>query len=156
MSIWTFMLNHLDLNIHATINRITLRIMLGSIPHQKFCFYHLPTRERAGIKLVDAWYVSNVSIIFYCSALLYYPFWMFMGFTLHFYIIFGTNLLIGGPARIAVFLPISVFQRKGISNGVQMEWNLSERSFWNKRDPGDLEWTSSNRGGGHEGAQRAP
>ena len=26
---------------------------------------------------------------------------MFMGFTLHFYIIFGTNLLTGGPARIA-------------------------------------------------------
>ena len=35
-----------------------------------------------------------------------------MGFTLHFYIIFGTNLLTGGPARIAVFLPISVFRRK--------------------------------------------
>ena len=35
--------------------------------------------------------------------LLYYLFWMFMGFTLHFYIIFGTNLLTGGPARIAVF-----------------------------------------------------
>ena len=34
------------------------------------------------------WYVSNVSIIFYCSMLLYYPFCMFMGFTLHFYIIF--------------------------------------------------------------------
>ena len=28
--------------------------MLGSIPHQKFCFYHLPTRGRAGIKLGDA------------------------------------------------------------------------------------------------------
>ena len=28
---------------------------------------------------------------------------MFIGFTLHFYIIFGTNLLTGGPARIAVF-----------------------------------------------------
>ena len=37
---------------------------------------------------------------------------MFMGFTLHFYIIFGTNLLTGGPAHIAVFLPISVFQKK--------------------------------------------
>ena len=49
--------------------------------------------------------------------LLYYPFWMFMGFILHIYIIFGTNLLTGGPARIAVFLPISVFQRKGISDG---------------------------------------
>ena len=28
--------------------------MLGTIPHQKFRFYHLPTRGRAGIKLGDA------------------------------------------------------------------------------------------------------
>ena len=28
--------------------------MLGSIPHQKFRFYHLPTRGRAGINLGDA------------------------------------------------------------------------------------------------------
>ena len=28
---------------------------------------------------------------------------MFTGFTIHFYIIFGTNLLTGGLARIAVF-----------------------------------------------------
>ena len=28
---------------------------------------------------------------------------MFMGFILHIYIIFGTNLLTGGPAHIAVF-----------------------------------------------------
>ena len=27
--------------------------MLGNIPHQKFYFYHLPTRGRAGIKLGD-------------------------------------------------------------------------------------------------------
>ena len=87
--------------------------MLGSIPHQKFGFYHLPTRGRAGIKLGDAWYVSNVSTIFYCSMLLYYLFWMLMGFILHFYIIFGTNLLTGGPAHIVVFLPISVFRTKG-------------------------------------------
>ena len=33
----------------------------------------------------------------------YYLFWMFMGFTLKFYIIFGTNLLTGGPTRIVVF-----------------------------------------------------
>ena len=150
MPIWTFILNHLDLNIHATIKKITLRIMIGSIPHQKFCFYHLPTRGRAGIKVGDAWYVSNVSIIFDCSMLLYYLFWMFMGFTLHFYIIFGTNLLTGGPAWIAVFLPILVFRRKGISNGVQMGWNLRQRSFWNKCKPGDLEWTSRKKQGGHE------
>ena len=73
-----------------------------------------------------------------------------MGFIIHFYIIFGTNLLTGGPAQIAVFLPISVFRRKGISNGVQTEWNLREHDFRNKRDPEDLEWTSSNQRGGHE------
>ena len=86
--------------------------------------------------------------------LLYYPFGMFMGFTLHFYIIFGTNLLTVGPARIVVFLPISVFWRKGISNGVQTECILWERFFWNKRNPGDLEWTSRSSRGGHEAGGR--
>ena len=47
--------------------------------------------------------------------LLYYLFWMFMGFALHFYTIFGTNLLTGGPARIAVFLAyFSVLKKKNI------------------------------------------
>ena len=78
-----------------------------------------------------------------------------MGFIIHFYIIFGTNLLTGGPAQIAVFLPILVFRRKRISNGVQTEWNLQERDFRNKRDPEDLEWTSRNQRGGHEARGRA-
>ena len=89
LSTWTFILNHLDLNIHATINKITLRIMLGSIPPQKFLFSHLPTRGRAGIKLGDAWYVSNVSIIFDCSMLYYLLFWTILGFIFHFNIILG-------------------------------------------------------------------
>ena len=79
-----------------------------------------------------------------------------MGFTKHFYIIFGTNLLTGGPVQIVVFLPISVFRRKGISNGVQTEWNIRESYFWNKRDPEDLEWTSRNQRGGHEAGRRTP
>ena len=87
--------------------------------------------------------------------LLYYPFWMFMGFTLHFYIIFGTNILTGGPVRIAIFF-ISLFRRKGISNGFQTEWNLRERSFWNKHNPGDLEWMSRKERGSHEAGGRAP
>ena len=44
--------------------------------------------------------------------LLYYPFWMFMGFILHIYIIFGTNLLTGGPARIAIFCLFQCFEEK--------------------------------------------
>ena len=87
--------------------------------------------------------------------LLYYLFWMLMGFILHIYTIFGTNLLTWGPAHIAILLPVSIFWRKGISNGVQTEWNLRERDFWNKRDPEDLEWTSRNQRGGHEAGRRA-
>ena len=145
--IWTFM---------PQWKKITLWIMLGSIPHQKFSFYHLPTRGRAGIKLGDAWYVSNISIIFDCSMLLYYLFWMFMGFILHIYIIFGTNLLTGGPTHIAVFLPISVFRRKGISNGVQTEWNLRERYFCNKSDAESLECKSRKLWGPQEIGGRPP
>ena len=112
MSIWTFVLNLSDLNIHTTIKKNYINIMPSSTPHQKFCFYHLPTRGRAWIKLGDAWYVSNVSIIFDCSMLYYLLFWTILGFIFHFYIIFGTNLLTGGPAQNCCFLPISVFQRK--------------------------------------------
>ena len=44
--------------------------------------------------------------------LLYYLFWMFMGFILYIFIIFGTNLLTGGPAHIAVFCLFQYFQEK--------------------------------------------
>ena len=99
MSTWTFVLNLLDLNIHTTIKKNYIKIMPSSTPHQKFCFYHLPTPGRAGIKLEDAWYVSNVSIIFDCSMLYYLLFWTLLGFIIHFYIIFWTNLLTGGPTQ---------------------------------------------------------
>ena len=75
---------------------------------------------------------------------------MITGFIIHFYITFGTNLLTGGPAHIAVLLPVSVFRRKGISNGVQMEWNLRERGFSEEYDPGDLEFMSEEPRGGQE------
>ena len=44
--------------------------------------------------------------------LLCYPFWMFMAFILHNYIIFGTNLLTGGPTRISVFFLFQYFEEK--------------------------------------------
>ena len=56
--------------------------------------------------------------------LLYYLFWMLMGLFLHFYYIFETNLLTGGPTHIAIFLPILVFRRKGISNGLKPSGEL--------------------------------
>ena len=44
--------------------------------------------------------------------LLYYPFRMFMGFTIHFYIIFGTNLLTKGPTQFFVFYLFQCFAEK--------------------------------------------
>ena len=73
-----------------------------------------------------------------------------MGFKMLFYITFGTNLLTGGPVPVSVFLPILEFCRKRISNGVQTEWNLRERDFWNERDPEDLDPTSRKQRGDHE------
>ena len=37
---------------------------------------------------------------------------MFMGFSKHFYIIFGTNLLTGGPAQIVVSCLFQCFEEK--------------------------------------------
>ena len=112
--------------------------MSSSIPDQKFCFYHLPTRGRVGIKLGDAWYVSNVSIIFDCSMLHYLLFWTILGFIFHFYIIFGTNLLTGGPVQICCFMHISVFRGKGIPDGVKTERNQLEKLILEGNQPDGL------------------
>ena len=109
-----------------------------------------------GIKnSLDRTEYAKIRIIFYCSMLYYILFWTLLGFIIQFYIIFGTNLLTGGPAQIAIFLPILEFHWKGISNGVQTEWNLRESYFWNKRNPVDLEWASRKKRGGHEAGGRA-
>ena len=44
--------------------------------------------------------------------LLYYLFWMLMGLFIHFYIIFGTNLLTQGPVQITVFCLFQCFAEK--------------------------------------------
>ena len=86
--------------------------------------------------------------------LYYILFWTLFGFIIHFYIIFGTNLLTGGPARIAVFFSyFSISNKRNIKrspNGVQTEWNLRERDFQNERDPEDLDPVSRHQPGGHE------
>ena len=95
---------------------------------------------------IHDWYVSNVSIIFGCSMLYYLLFWTLLGFIIHFYIIFGTNLLTGGPAQNCSFLPISVFRRNGISNGMKPSGTWFSHRTWSRR----LGSYVKNKGGGHE------
>ena len=111
--------------------------MPSSTPHQKFSFYHLPTRGRAGIKFGDAWYVSNVSIIFDCSMLYYLLFWTILGFIFHFYIIFGTNLLTGGPSQNWCFFAyFSVSEKQNIKrspNGIKSSGTWFFHRTWSRR-----------------------
>ena len=147
MSIETIVLNLMDLNIHVTWKKLQRTTMLGSIPHQKFILYHFPTRGRAGVKLGNAWYVSNVSIIFdgfmllSCQTL----------DVLHaFYIFFGTNLLTQCQVPVPVFFHVFDPFHRRILKGVQTEWNCQKDFFPNRKRSG----SRRNRAGGLQGPHK--
>ena len=52
-------LNHIKSPFAHAIKKRIWYDMLNSTPHQKYCFYHLPTRGRVGVKLGDADHVKN-------------------------------------------------------------------------------------------------
>ena len=67
--------------------------------------------------------------------LYYLVFWLFMGFIIHFYIIFGTNLLTGGPAQIVFFAYFSVSQKRNIKqspNGMKPSGALFLEQTWSR------------------------
>ena len=94
--------------------------------------------------------------------LLYYLFWMFMGFNLHFYIIFGTNLLTGGPARIVVFFAyFSVSKERNIKrspNGMKPSGPIFLEQTWSRRLGVDVKKETRRLGGrrARPGGRRAP
>ena len=55
---------------------------------------------------------------------------MFMGFILHIYIIFGTNLLTGGPARIVVFSLFQYFEEKEYQTESKRNETFGNVIFW--------------------------
>ena len=68
--------------------------------------------------------------------LYYILFWTLMGFIIHFYIIFGTNLLTGGPAQNCCFLPISELQKENIKrspNGIKPSGTWFSHRTWSRR-----------------------
>ena len=52
-----------------------------------------------------------------------------MGFIIHFYIIFETNLLTGGPARIAIFCLFQCFEGKGYQTEAKRNETFGNVSF---------------------------
>ena len=95
------------------------------------------------------WYVSNVSIIFDCSILLYYQSWMFYN---HFIVILYHFLVLtywhSAKCQL-LFFPCFLHHRKSISNGVQMPQNFMENFY----GPEGTQRALAAPGGFPEGAQ---
>src|SRR3990170_7320555 len=82
------------------------------------------------------WYVSNVSIIFYCSMLLYYHSWMFYNhFIATLYHFLGLTYRHSAQCQL-LFSACFLHRRKSIPNGVQTRRNF----LWIFFGPEDIQW----------------
>ena len=117
---------------------------------------HCPFCTRSASSFCRKWYASNVSIIFYCSMLYYLLFWTLLGFIIHFYIIFGTNLLTGGPSQNWCFFPyFSVLEKQNIKrspNGMKPSETWFSHQIRSRRLGPSVKKATS----GHEGGGRPP
>ena len=89
--------------------------------------------------------------------LLYYQLWMFMGFIIHFYIIFGTNLLTQSPVPVSVFPLFQCFAEKEYQTESKRNETFRKVIFGKKaiRET----WSArreSNEGGTRQGARPPP
>ena len=83
--------------------------------------------------------------------LYYILFWTLLGFIIHFYVIFGTNLLTGGPAHIANFFAyFSVSKKRNIKHSPNGMKPLGELFFGMEA----IQETWSRRQGSFEEATR--
>ena len=123
-----------------------IKIMLGSIPHQKLSFLSFTYLRTSRNYAWGCWYVSAVSIIFDCSMPILYNFHILLA---TFYTIFGTNILIQCPVPVPVCCMFFVSQKPHIKlspNGIKMDGEL----FWNICDFWEVKSTRDGARGGHE------
>jgi hypothetical protein len=106
------------------------RLWWCMLPQKLFFCYHLPTRGRAGVKLGDAWYNSNVSIILMLHACSYTICFVFCYTSWCFYAFSGTNLLTRCHSASSLFSTIFVFQKSYTENILGIGWNKSRTSYF--------------------------
>ena len=85
--------------------------------------------------------------------LYYLLFWMFMGFIIHCYIIFGTNLLTQSPVPVSVFLCFLVLQKRNTKRS-PIDVPIFDDFLWTRRSPqsigdGPEESRGHHESGGH-------
>jgi hypothetical protein len=99
---------------HSMLYIVWSRLCWCMSPQKLLFCYHLPTRGRAGVKLGDAWYVSNVSIIFDAPCLFMHHVFCYTSW--RFYAFSGTNLLTRCHSASSLFSAIFVFHKSYIRN----------------------------------------
>ena len=87
--------------------------------------------------------------------LCYLLFWEILGFIIHFYIIFGTNLLTGGPAQNSCFCLFQCFEEKEYQTESKQNETNWRSYLWKESYQKSFECTSGKKGGSHEGGGRA-
>jgi hypothetical protein len=104
-------------------------------PQKLFFCYHLPTQGRAGVKLGDAWYVSNVSIILMLYACFYTICLLFRYTSWHFYAFSETNLLTSRHSDSSLFSAVIVFQKWYTGNILRIGRNKFLKSYFSRKLP---------------------
>jgi len=79
-----------------------------------------------------------------------------MGFTMHFYITFGTNLLTQSPVPVSVFPLFQRFTEKEYQTKSKRNETFGKVIFWKESNTGDLECTSGDQRGEHEAGGACP
>ena len=111
------------------VRRITLKLCQVAlrIKNSVFIIYLLEDEQELSLGMLDTsptylWFLIVPCCYITCFGCL----WALLN---NFILFLGTNLLTQSPVPVSAFLPISVFRGKGISNGVQTEWNLRRVIF---------------------------
>jgi hypothetical protein len=108
------------------------------------------------VKLGDAWYVSNVSIIFDAPCFFYTICLVFRYTSCRFYAISGTNLLTRCHSASSLFSVVFVFQKSYTGNILRIARNKFGNSYFFRTKDDDQTGTGEGPEAGHTTRGRGP
>jgi hypothetical protein len=140
---------------HSMLYIVWSRLCWCISPKKLLFCYHLPTRGWAGVKLGDAWYVSNVSIIFDAPCL-FYTICFFFYTSWRFYAFSGTNLLTRCHSVSSLFSVFLCFRK--VTQEIFSNWTKREAqtSYFSRTRDDDQRRVGGGPGTSHTRRWRAP
>jgi hypothetical protein len=131
---------------HSILYIVWSRLWWCMSPQKVLFCYHLPTRGWAGVKLGDAWYVSNVSIIFDAPCLFMHHLLCVLLHFVAFYAFSRTNLLTRCHSASSLFSAVFVFQKSYTGNILGIGQNKSRSYYFSWRETESKAETEGDQG----------